>query len=92
MVEVEIEKVEQESVDWFGGIRSAIQEWIDDNDGNVVFTGSFIVLKDEIDLKKKDGLIEKSVNVALGPKNLIQADLEIFKKHIDKEKSDIINW
>lgn len=68
-------------------IIDVINQWVDDNNGNIMMNASFMEFKDNIDFE-----IKKDIILCYGPKETLLMDLEYVKEEIEKDEEDFIVW
>ena len=72
-------------------ILDSIEKWVDKNDGNVAFIGSFISF-DEKKMKNNEKDITKEDRIlAYGQKDLLKIITDEHRKILKEEKEDFIN-
>jgi len=70
----------------------AICKWIDANDKEVAFIGSFVAFdKEKLEANAEDCVKEDCV-VAYGVKECLKVSLDEMQEQLTQEKDDFVNW
>jgi len=73
-------------------VISTIQEWVNANEGEVSFVGSFVSFDKKKIEKDEDDVIKDAVCVGYGDKESVKLSLEELMKQLEAEKKEFINW
>jgi len=73
-------------------IAALIGKWVNDNEGNVCFFGSFV----QFDPTKEDAGVDEHIPddrlMCFGDKETLEIMVEEFNKMFEEEEEDFINW
>jgi hypothetical protein len=72
-------------------LRKAIKDWVEANNGDVCFIGSFVSFDKKKMEKNKEDIIGDDIIVGFGEKKVLKILTDEHRKML-KEEKDFINW
>ena len=76
----------------FKQMLDAIDKWIDANEGEVIFIGSFVSFDREKAKRDVEDIIKDDIILGFGSKEVLEISLEELQKSLKEEKKDFVNW